>query len=83
MGQNTPNPATGSTTINYELKDNAEVKISVFDNTGRLVQQNICGFQEKGEYSLDLNISELNPGVYYYSLCADNQLQTKKMIVKP
>ncbi len=82
LEQNIPNPATGSTTINYELKENAEVKLSVFDNAGRLVQQNICGFQEKGEYSLYLNICELHPGVYYYSLCADNQSETKKMVIK-
>ncbi len=80
--QNTPNPATGLTTINYELKEKAEVKLSVFDNAGKLIQQYNSDIQKKGNHSLELDISKFNPGVYYYTLYADNQSQTKKMIVK-
>jgi len=80
--QNTPNPATGLTTINYELKEKAEVKLTVFDNAGKLIQQYNNDIQKKGKHSLELNISELTPGVYYYTLYADNQSHTKKMIVK-
>jgi hypothetical protein len=80
--QNTPNPATGFTTINYQLKEKAKVKLSVFDNSGKLIQQYIKGIQEARKYSMELNISEFISGVYYYTLSVGNQSQTKKLIVK-
>ena len=82
LHQNTPNPATAFTSVNYELKENAAVKLAVFDNTGKLIQQFNKGSQKKGKYSFELNVSEFNSGVYYYTLSVDNQSQTKKMIVK-
>jgi len=82
LAQNKPNPAIDLTTINYELKEKAEVKLSVFDNTGRLIQQYNNGIQEKGGYSLELNVSELNSGIYYYTLQVNKLKQTKKLIIQ-
>jgi len=83
LAQNKPNPAIDVTTINYELREKAEVRLSVFDNTGRLLQQYNNGIQEKGGYSLELNVSELNSGIYYYELKAGEYgKRFKAMLVK-
>ncbi len=80
LGQNTPNPFTGQTTIVYELaKDAKGVKLEVYDVTGRTVyaaaQPNTAG-------SHSTILSNLKSGMYFYSLQVDGNIITKKMLAE-
>ncbi|MEN8122802.1 MAG: T9SS type A sorting domain-containing protein, partial [Bacteroidota bacterium] len=81
LKQNTPNPAKGFTTINYEIKETGNVELSVFDNSGKLIQHYISGIQDKGNYFFEIETSDYISGIYFYKLSVNNQSQTKKMIV--
>jgi hypothetical protein len=39
------------------------------------------GHQDAGTYTIDLT-GQLAPGIYYYSVVADNNRMTKKMVVE-
>ena len=78
--QNTPNPAATLTTIGYQLplKYN-RAAIAVINSYGRTV--NWISLSGTGHNSLQLNVTDLKPGLYYYSLIIDGKtIGTKKMI---
>lgn len=67
-----PNPAKDLLTINSET----EGMIRIYNNTGQMVK-----LVEKRSYSEQINISELNSGVYFVSVLADNRNVTQKVLI--
>jgi hypothetical protein len=83
LSQNTPNPAEGKTTINYNIAANASVvSFTVSDVLGNVVYTENKGTVNAGTYSIVLNTEAFNSGVYFYTLTINNQKETKKMMVK-
>ncbi len=80
--QNMPNPANATTRIRYELAQNDRVSFEVMDLTGKRVKADDFGMQVAGEHQFDLNIADLAPGLYTYTLTVGNERATRKMIVQ-
>ena len=76
-----PNPFSGNSTINYSLTEKSDVSFEVFDVTGSKVMELNEGVKTAGNHSIQINASNLNAGVYYYSVIAGDKRITKKMIV--
>jgi PLD-like domain/Secretion system C-terminal sorting domain len=70
-----PNPATDYITFTLEEKDKAEIKI--FDQTGRIVKQQL-GIS--GNNTMDL--SELSPGIYFVTTNKNGNTKAIKLIVQ-
>jgi len=81
LNQNYPNPFRNLTEIPYELGSAAAVSIKVMDMTGRVVLEQHEGHQTAGSHSLKLDASNLEAGVYYYTLSAGSFTDTKQMVV--
>jgi len=76
-----PNPATNNLTINYSFDGNiGNAKIELYDVLGQRVNTyNLLN--NKGQ--LNLNVSELNSGVYFYAVKVDGKtLKTERVIIK-
>lgn len=80
--QNIPNPATGVTRIRYNMEISDRVSLEVMDITGKRVFAEDFGQLPVGEHQYELNISNLAPGLYTYTLNVGQQRATRKMIVK-
>lgn len=79
---NFPNPATETTTFNYALNSLRErVSIEVYDAQGRVIKTFTEGAKGPGTYFVNMNVSDLSAGNYYYSLLTDGQRLTKKLII--
>lgn len=76
-----PNPMTSSATISYTLAQNSNVKLDVYDISGRLVQNVVNGNQAKGEQKATFERGNLTPGVYIYKLQAGSQVETGKIMI--
>jgi outer membrane lipoprotein-sorting protein len=81
LGQNMPNPTNGTTTINYSLEEGANVTFEVVDVTGKVVYTSNLGEMAEGSYVHELNAANFAAGVYYYSLIANKEKVTKKMVI--
>jgi len=81
LTQNQPNPAGKETTILYELQNNAKVTFEIYDVTGKKVVSINEGLQDKGRHNINLTTEKLASGTYYYTLKADNNRITKKMVI--
>ena len=79
--QNYPNPTNGITTISYALQNEANVIFEMRDVAGKKVFSSTEGIRSPGIYTVEINTTELNSGIYFYSLIVNENRITKKMIV--
>ena len=81
-----PNPFNPSTTLSYELLEQAYVNIIIYDLLGRQVKSLINQTQDAGFKSVIWNATNdygkpLSAGVYLYQIRAGEFVQTKKMVL--
>jgi len=81
LRQNYPNPFDRTTTIEYKIPAAGKVDIAVRDMIGRIVATYPQGIQAEGEYSAEIDLGNLNAGVYFYTVSFGGQQRTKKMII--
>lgn len=80
LEQNFPNPFDTETTINFTLSEPAQIRLEISDASGRVLEVLVNTQLSEGQYTERWNASAYAPGTYYYSLYADTELLTKKMI---
>ncbi|RPI16144.1 MAG: T9SS C-terminal target domain-containing protein [Ignavibacteriae bacterium] len=79
LEQNYPNPFNPNTIIKFSIPNAGNVKLTVFDITGRIVSIIADEEMKAGSYSVDFNASNLSSGIYFYKIEAGSFVETKKM----
>ena len=82
LHQNVPNPANGTTMVRFEMLQSRNVTVEMRDLQGRLIQSVQRGQLPAGTHQVELNVADLQSGIYTYTLVADGMRLTKKMMVK-
>jgi len=82
MSQNYPNPAVGSTVINYNLDASADaVVLNIYDLNGNLVKSVNQGAQAPGAHMITLDVNDMAAGQYIFSLNSNGRDLTKTMTI--
>ncbi len=86
LHQNYPNPFNPITTLRYDLPEQANVNIIIYDIMGRQVKSLINQTQEAGFKSVLWDATNdfgkpVSAGVYLYQIQAGDFVQTKKMVL--
>jgi len=86
LSQNYPNPFNPTTTLQYDLPEDAMVNITIYDMMGRQVKSLINGLQTAGYNSVQWDATNstgqpVSAGVYLYRIEAAEFRQTKKMLL--
>jgi hypothetical protein len=81
-----PSPFTHATVVDYDLASPAEVRLAVYDLTGRLVRVLASGEMESGRHSVawdgrDRRGRELPAGVYAVRLSAGERASTRNVVL--
>jgi hypothetical protein len=76
-----PNPANGNFNLTFDLEKASDVQISIWDISGRLIQQTNPDNLPIGKNSLQLQAPDKN-GVYIIRLCSNTGTFTQKLIVQ-
>lgn len=79
LDQNYPNPFNPNTTITIILPFSQQIKLTVYDYSGRKVQVIKEGVLPSGESRIPFNATNLASGVYFYQLESSEGVITKKM----
>jgi hypothetical protein len=77
--QSRPNPASGTAIIAFDLPEDADVTLAVYDISGRKVTTVVNETLPTGEHEAE--VSGLAAGVYVYKLDAGNFNAARKMVV--
>lgn len=78
---NYPNPFNPSTNIKFDVKENTNVKLSVYSITGSLVSELVNANLSAGTYEASWDASGMASGFYFYSIQAGDYIATKKMVL--
>jgi len=79
--QNYPNPFNPTTTIDYELPEDAQVSLKIYDVLGREVEILVNAFQVVGQHSVTIDARKFSSGVYFYRLETPKAINSKKMVL--
>jgi len=82
VGQNFPNPVTGTTAFNVYLDKTSNVIVEVSNVTGENVMTIDNGFVTSGAHQFTIDASHLGTGLYFYTVKINGQSYTHKMIVE-
>ena len=82
--RNYPNPFNGKTNFVFQLKNDSDIKLSIYDLNGKLIKV-INTYMTKGLNELRWNGTnqidqEISSGVYLYILNADGKTSSNKLI---
>jgi len=80
LGQNEPNPFKETTTIGYSLPEASDIKLTLYDVTGKVLQV-IRDQGQQGENKVIVSTDALTTGVVYYKLETGEYTATRHMIV--
>lgn len=81
LDQNYPNPFNPSTSINFTLPESGQVRLAVYDLTGRRVQVLMDGNLAAGTHSARFDATQLASGRYLYRLETPTTSVTKSMLL--
>lgn len=79
LDQNFPNPFAGRTRFTYTIGNAGPVSISVYDLAGRKILTIHDDYKGPGNYTDDLDFSQLSSGIYFYVLSSGGETVSKKM----
>jgi len=79
--QNYPNPFNPSTNIRFDIAKTGLVKLTVYDITGRKVEELLNSNYNAGKYSFNFDASNYATGVYFYKLETPQYTSIRKMIL--
>lgn len=77
-----PNPASTKIALSYELHEDSQVFIEIFDMSGHKVSVMETGVMGKGKHRIEYDISALHEGIYLVKIRNKAKLYSSKFIVK-
>ncbi|HEY5537007.1 MAG TPA: T9SS type A sorting domain-containing protein [Ignavibacteria bacterium] len=81
LDQNYPNPFNPTTTIKFDIPKLSNVKIAVYDVTGKEIEVLVNEQLQAGTYQTNWNATNFSSGVYFYRLQTEDFSETKKLIL--
>ena len=79
--QNYPNPFNATTAIHYQLPEQSQVRLVVYNALGEQVDVLIDRPQSAGYHTINWNTKNLASGLYFYVFEANRFTRTKKMVL--
>jgi len=63
-----PNITKGKAHLSYAITKPGNVRLELYDVTGRLVKTLFNGYRREGDYRIEVNASSVTPGVYFMKI---------------
>jgi len=74
-----PNPGNG--VFNINLAGSEDIKINIYDQTGRVIVTKSISEQTSG-ILFKIDLSEYEPGIYFAKFSTEDMIMTRKLVVK-
>ena len=81
LEQNYPNPFNPMTKIKFNIPKVSNVKLVVYDISGKEVRNLLNSRLSPGTYEFEFNGYEMSSGMYFYRIHAEDYVETKKMML--
>ncbi|MBL1215753.1 MAG: T9SS type A sorting domain-containing protein [Ignavibacteriae bacterium] len=81
LHQNYPNPFNPSTKIRFTIKQDSNVKLTIYNQLGQIVEEMLNNKLDAGYHEIEFDATGFASGIYFYSIQADNFNAVKKMVL--
>ena len=81
LNQNYPNPFNPSTIISYQLPQQSNIELVIYNMAGQIVTSLVSEQQSAGSYQYEWNAGGLASGVYFYRITAGEFVKVKKLLL--
>ena len=81
LSQNYPNPSNGFSLVDITLAKAASVSLEIYNLVGQKVYEIPARRLGEGKHTLQIKAGNLTPGLYTYSVIANGERATRKMMV--
>jgi hypothetical protein len=82
LEQNTPNPFSGRTSFTFTVKEDAMVKLAVYDMLGKEIESVVNNILAQGRYTVTLDGSKFGSGTYIARLQAGGTVRSRTMRIE-
>ena len=79
LSQNYPNPFNPSTRIKFQLQNQQDVSLKVYNLLGQEVATLVNETMNAGVYEVNFDASQLSSGMYIYTISAGEFRESRKM----
>jgi len=84
--QNYPNPFNPTTNIDFDLSQNGQVELAIFDLMGKRIRTLVYGYEKAGYKSITWDATNdfgqsVSAGMYFYRISAGDFHSVKKMVL--
>jgi PKD repeat protein len=76
-----PNPTSNITNVSFDLTENTNVAIDLYDMSGRLVKAIPTQYLTSGNNSITIETSEVNAGIYFANITTDKFSKTYRLVI--
>ena len=76
-----PNPFNPITSIDYTINKPTNIKITIFDVTGRLIKVIENGYKGIGDHVIRWNAENHSSGIYYIQIHSDHNIEMQKVVL--
>jgi len=76
-----PNPASNFTRVKYQINENSEISLILYDNQGKRIKTVVAGRQTEGINFIKIGTSELQEGMYFYIILIDGIASAKEKLI--
>jgi len=76
-----PNPAKEELFVEYNLTNNTDVVISIYNSIGSVIENIEKLNSTKGKHKVNLKVNNLKPGVYYIKVITNEGIGFNKFII--
>lgn len=74
-----PNPASGSTQLNFSMNKTSDVTVSIINQLGQTVSTPFTGEMSQGENIVPISVAELPSGIYFIQLSEATETRMIKL----
>jgi hypothetical protein len=78
-----PNPASSKIYIRFQLREAKELSFSIYTINGKKTKEIAAQRYKKGSNNISMELSSLEPGIYFIKCIAGSSVITKKILVSP
>ena len=77
-----PNPSDGIVNLSINVYKDVNVRVSVSNLSGQVVYRYQKSILKPGRNLIDMNLSSLEPGIYFLNVNAEGSIMSEKLILK-
>lgn len=82
VSQSYPNPTNGMTSVDVSITKPTSLSIEIVNIMGQVVYTENKGKVSEGKYHFNFDASQFSSGIYFYTVKANDNAHTSKMIVQ-